>query len=324
MFDVISFGTATLDVFLRSPEMEIETDEPEKEICVRYGAKLEVNEIYFEIGGGGTNTAVTFQRQGLKAGCVVQIGDDFAGEKVITDLKKDQVDLSLIDIEKGIYTDFSTILWASDGGRTILVYRGQTRLEVKNVPWDKLEAPWFYISSLEGNLEIVSKLISSFPQAKIAWNPGRRELQQKEALLSLLPGITQFNVNKEEMMELLGTGAGGIEEILKKAQELPCQYVVITDDRKGSYLWDKKTASWLHAGIFEEAQRYETTGAGDAFGSGLVTGLIKGYSLEDCLRLGTANASSKVTKVGAKKGLLTEADLPNWPKEKLKIEKIFP
>ncbi len=323
MYDVISFGTATLDVFLRSPGMEVETDEPEKEICVRYGAKLEVNEIYFEIGGGGTNTAVTFAQPGLKAGCVVQIGDDFAGEKVITDLKMDNVSLDLLDIEKGIYTDFSTILWAPDGGRTILVYRGPTRLETKNVPWEKLLASWFYVSSLEGNLEIITRLVSSFPQTKIAWNPGGRELLQKEAVLALLPKITQFNVNKEEMEEFLGESKGSeINNLLKKAQELPCQYVVITDDRQGSYLWDRDSGSWRHCGIFEEAKRYESTGAGDAFGSGLVTGLIKGFPLEDCLWLGTANASSKVTKVGAKKGLLTKDNLVNWPKEKLKIEKI--
>lgn len=323
MFDVISFGTATLDVFLRSPEMKVEGIDDEKDICVRYGAKLEVNEIYFEIGGGGTNSAVTFARQGLKAACVVQIGDDFAGEKVISDLKKDNIDLSLIDIEKGIYTDYSNILWAPDGGRTILVYRGHTRLEAKNVAWDKLDTQWFYVSSLEGNLEVVLRLVSSFPQVKIALNPGGRELKQKEVLLSLLPKITQFNVNKEEMMEFLGIKEiKEIGELLREAKRLPCEYIVITDDRRGAYLWDKQNLAWYHSGIFEGSPRFETTGAGDSFGSGLVTGLIKGDTLQDSLYLASANASSVVSKVGAKKGILTAEDLKNWPKEKLKIEKM--
>ncbi len=322
MFDVISFGTATLDVFLRSPGMEVEGRDGDKEICFRYGAKLEVNEINFESGGGGTNSAFTFSRQGLKVGSVVQIGDDFAGQEILAGLTKEQIPTDLVNVQEGSYTDYSTILWASDGGRTILVYRGKTRLEVENVPWDKLEAEWFYVSSLEGNLEIVRKLTQ---EGKfVAWNPGGRELEQKNEVLQLLPGITQLNLNKEEMEKLVGENGRdvGIEGLLKKAQELPCEYIVITDDRRGAYFWEKATSVWWHAGIFEDSPRVETTGAGDAFGSGLVTGLIKKEPLDYCLYLASANASSVVSIVGAKKGILKTTDLQNWPKEKLNIEKM--
>jgi len=326
MFDVISFGTATFDVFLRSPEMEVEGSGSEKDICVRYGAKLEVNEIHFDYGGGGTNSAVTFARQGLNVACVVQVGDDSNSERIITDLKKERIYTDLIDVRQNTYTDYSTILWAQDGGRTILIYRGKTRLEVENVPWDKLDTEWFYVSSLEGNLEIIKNLIRQFSgkNCKIAWNPGARELKQKEELLKLLPGITVLNLNKEEMGELVGGvgEVGDIRELLIRAQELPCDYVVVTDDRRGAYLWDKKNLIWWHCGIFEDSPRYESTGAGDSFGSGLVTGLIKKESLDNCLYLASANASSVVTMVGAKKGILRVEDLKNWPKEKLRIEKI--
>ena len=326
MFDVITIGTATLDVFLRSPNLQVAEKEGEKDICVRYGAKLDVSEIYFESGGGGTNSAVTFARQGLKVASLVQMGGDFTGEKIIEDIKKEGVDIDLININNA-YTDYSTILWAPDGGRTVLVYRGKTKLEVQDVPWEKLETKWFYISSIEGNLNIVSKLQSfkiAESKVKIAWNPGGRELEQKEELIKLLPGITLINVNKEEMEELLGIDGKQLEidEILKKAQELPCEYVVITDDRRGAYLWDKTNNIWYHSGIYEDSPRYETTGAGDSFGSGLVSGFIKGNSLEDCLYLAAANASSVVAAVGAKKGIIRPQDLANWPREKLLIHRI--
>lgn len=113
-----------------------------------------------------------------------------------------------------------------------------------------------------------------------------------------------------------------MKELLSRAQELPCEYVVITDDRNGAYLWDKANATWWHSGIFEDCLRYETTGAGDSFGSGLVTGFIKEYPLADCLYFAAANASSVVSKVGAKAGILTTEGLKNWDKRKLKIEKI--
>jgi sugar/nucleoside kinase (ribokinase family) len=315
MFEVITFGAATFDVFLKSLGMQVGEKDGKKDICVRYGAKLEVNEIFFDYGGGGTNSAVTFSRQGLRTASVVQLGDDFFGQKIITDLQKEGVSTNLIDVQKG-YTDYSTILWAPDGGRTILVYRGKTKLEKQNITWDKLQANWFYVASLEGNLEIVENL-----SGKIAWNPGNRELKQKEKLISLLPKITLLNINKEEMEELLGK-AGEIKQLLKEAQNLPCEYIVITDDKNGAYLWEKKSSTWYHCGIFADSPRIETTGAGDSFGSGLVCGFAKEYSLEDCLYLASANASSVVGKIGAKQGILKPVDLKDWPKEKLLIEKL--
>ncbi|MBU2577835.1 carbohydrate kinase family protein [Patescibacteria group bacterium] len=324
MFNVISLGTATLDVFLRSTGLDVETQNGEKDICVSYGAKIEVNEINFESGGGGTNSAVTFARQGLKVASIVQIGDDFAGEKILTDLKKEGVDAGFVDIQKDNYTDYSTVLWVRDGGRTILIYRGKTKLEKASIPWESLETKWFYLSSLEGNLEIVKEIISRFPQSKIAWNPGSRELNQKEEVLSLLPQITQLNANKEEMEQLVNEGKPTeIKELLTLLQKLPCQYLVVTDDRRGSWVWEKEEAAWWHAGIYEKAPRLETTGAGDSFGSGLVVGLIKEQNIEDCLHLASANATSVVGQVGAKRGILRESELVNWTKEELQIKKIF-
>jgi ribokinase len=327
MFDVITFGSATLDVFLRSKEFEVDTVSGVKDICVRYGAKLEVDEIFFEIGGGATNAAFTFARQGLKTACISQIGKDFSGDKVYKDLTTEGINTDLLDIKKEITTDYGTIIWAGDGGRTVLIYRGNTRLEVGDVLWDKIESRWFYVGSLEGNLEIVERLanrLQTTDYGKITFNPGKRELQQRERLLTLLPKITLLNVNKEEMEQLLQVQSSKlkVQSLLKLAQELPCKYIAITDDLRGSYVWDRDSQQWWHAGIFEDMPRYETTGAGDAYGSGLVTGLIKGLEIKDCLFLAAANASSVVSKVGAKKGILYIDEIGRWKDKKIDITEI--
>lgn len=328
MYDVITFGSATLDVFLRSKELEVDTHSGVKDICVRYGAKLEVDDIFFETGGGATNAGFTFSRQGLKVACVAQIGGDFSGDMVIKDLEKEGITTDFLDIKKEITTDYGTILWAGDGGRTVLIYRGETRLEVEDVPWDKLESRWFYVGSLEGNIDIVERILGYCDTMilgnGVAWNPGARELQQREKVLELLPKITLLNVNKEEIQQLLviSDQQSEINEILQKAQELPCKYIAITDDVQGSYLWDRDNRKWWHAGIFKEMPRYETTGAGDAYGSGLVTGLIKGWEIKDCLLLAAANASSVVAQVGAKKGILRMDEVEKWRENTIDIREI--
>jgi sugar/nucleoside kinase (ribokinase family) len=50
------------------------------------------------------------------------------------------------------------------------------------------------------------------------------------------------------------------------------------------------------------------TGAGDAFGSGFVAGLINKEDLKDALRVGMVNAESVITKYGAKSGIIQ-----SWP-----------
>lgn len=326
MYDVISIGSATLDVFIRSKGLEVEREGVAKDICVRYGAKIPVDEIYFESGGGGTNSAVTFARQGLTAASIVKLADDFAGKKIIEDLGKEKVDTQFFVTEIGGMTDYSTILWAPDGGRTILVYRGKTRLEEKEIPFERLEAKWFYISSVEGNFEVIEKCAVHCMGggAKVAWNPGGNEIKQKETLSVMLDNITLLNLNKEEMEELLGNEDEKLEikKLLGKANELPCEYVVITDDKNGSYLHQRKTDYWWHCGIFEDVPRVETTGAGDSFGSGLVTGLIKGYSLDNCLKIASANASSVVNQVGAKKGILRAEEIEKWLNKNILMERL--
>jgi len=326
MYDVISIGSATLDVFIRSKGLEIEREGGVKDICVRYGAKILVDELYFESGGGGTNSAVTFARQGLKVASVVKLADDFAGRKIKEDLEKEGVETGFIVKDLAEITDYSTVLWAPDGGRTILVYRGNTRLEESEIPFDQLATKWFYISSVEGNFNVIEKCVAHCLGGgiKIAWNPGGNELKQKEVLSVLLDDITVLNLNKEEMGELVGIVGeiGDIREVLKKAQELPCEYVVITDDRNGSYLRKKGEKVWWHCGIFEEIPRLETTGAGDAFGSGLVTGIIKGFSEADCLKLASANAGLVVSQVGAKKGILRTEETEKWLKEDILMERL--
>lgn len=325
MYDVISIGSATLDVFIRSKGLEIEREGGAKDICVRYGAKIPVDELYFESGGGGTNTAVTFTRQDLKTASIVKLADDFSGKKIKEDLEKEGVDTQFIvkDVEE--MTDYSTILWAPDGGRTILVYRGKTKLEENEIPFDLLETKWFYLSSVEGNFNVIEKCVAHCLGSgiKIAWNPGGNELKQKDVLSVMLDDITLLNLNKEEMGELIGMGENfEIKELLKKAWELPCEYVAITDDRNGSYLRKKGENLWWHCGIYEEIPRVETTGAGDAFGSGLVTGIIKGFSEEDSLKLASANAGLVVSQVGAKKGILRATETEKWLSKEIFVESI--
>jgi sugar/nucleoside kinase (ribokinase family) len=57
----------------------------------------------------------------------------------------------------------------------------------------------------------------------------------------------------------------------------------------------------------------ESTGAGDAFGSGLVAGLLNGWDLQTSSALAKANAESVIQHTGAKQGLLSADQLDQLP-----------
>jgi len=321
MFDVVSVGSATLDVFIKSPDLrllktrEVFTGEA---IMVPYGAKCEVEQLVVASGGGGTNTAVSFTRLGLKSSVLARCGWDFAGRLVRRELKKEKVDDSLlIQLEKE-ETDYSTILIGPDGGQTILVYRGGTRLEESFVNWRRLRARWFCISSLEGNLNLLAKLIefARKNKIKIAVNPGKREIEQREKLLPLLVNVDLLVINQQEAAKLVKKEYFN-PELFEKTALVTDGLVVVTRGKQGACLFDREDNLLVSDGF--EVEMVDATGAGDGFFSGLTAGLINDWPLEKALKLGAAVGAAVVREIGAKAGLLYQKNVHNWLQRPLKM-----
>lgn len=316
MYDVITIGGATLDVFLHCPEMEHVEIKGKIKIALPHGQKVEVGSALFETGGGATNTATTFSRQGLKTAVLAKVGDDFAGEKVMTQLEKEHVDTSLVVKDPNDTTDFATIIWKNGAGNVLLVARGNGRLESAQIPWDRLSTSWFYLSSIEGNLAVVKELVDKNADVKTAWNPGTLELSQPEMIREVLPSITLLILNRKEASLLTKTSTTEIHSLLSEVSHLPPSMKLITDGHNGSYFHDGK--KWTKSAAYQ-VDRVETTGAGDAYGSAFVSGLIKGLTTEETLKLAAANAASVVMHPGAKAGILTEKQDKEWKDKDLEI-----
>lgn len=320
-YDIISIGSATLDVFLKSTDFKLmKTDEvfTGEALLVPYGSKNEVNQLLVQSGGGGTNTAVGFSRLGLKTAVLARCGHNFAAKIVRGELKKEKVGLSLLCQLKGDETDYSTILVGHDGGRSILVYRGGTRLEEKLIPWKKLQSKWFYISSLEGNLDLLEKLLKFADEKgiKTAVNPGRKELEQKEKLLEVLNRAEVVILNREEAARLTGLTIAD-EKIYPALAAKVKEMAVVTNGANGVVLYTREDKKLVSNGFKVKAE--DSTGAGDGFGCGLIAGLALGWEIEESLKLGVCNGASVVTLMGAKTGLLYTSKVEEWLKKPLEM-----
>jgi sugar/nucleoside kinase (ribokinase family) len=302
---ILSIGAAVQDVFLsQSDEFKPVTDETLHEQVMRLemGAKADVNKIVFSTGGGATNAAVTFARQGLHAVFMGTIGHDPAGQAVINDLDDESVDTTHVSYSKTLNTGYSVLLLAPNGERTILTYRGaSTHYNIHNFDLDDVQADWLYVSTVAGQVGILSKI---FHQArengiKIFFNPGKGELKQLDKLKALLSDVDVLSVNKEEAQQIVHGETS--EELVRHALAY-VNTVIVSDGPRGVVASDGKTI--VKAGMYQDVKVADRTGAGDAFGSGFLSQWVQGKSLKDSIIFASANSTSVVTKIGAKKGIL--------------------
>lgn len=318
---ILSIGAAVQDVFLsHSDEFKPVSDKTLHEQVMRLemGAKADVNRINFSTGGGATNAAVTFARQGIHSAFMGTIGHDPAGQAVLDDLDKENVDTTHVSYSTKLNTGYSVLLLAPNGERTILTYRGaSTHYEERHFSLDGIDADWLYVSNVAGQMNILNKLFHQARQKKIKifFNPGKNELKQKEKLKSLLEDVDVLSVNKEEMQQIVHGETS--EELVRHAINL-VPVAIVSDGPRGVVASDGQTI--VNAGMYEDVKVVDRTGAGDAFGSGFLSQWSQGKSLKDAIVFASANSTSVVTKIGAKAGILHKgAHLHDMPLHEEKV-----
>src|SRR3989338_8563394 len=192
--------------------------------------------------------------------------------------------------------------------RSILEYLGAShRLTKEDIPFDKIKADWFYISSLSGESHKIFEPLVNFAyenKIKMTVNPGKTQL--KEGLAALRSLLNKIDFQKEK-------------EIFQKLDEWVDGLVVMTKGPKGVVASDGKN---LYSAGIPESDFIDRTGAGDAFGSAFVAGWIDKQDITHAIQLGTANATSCLQEMGATKGLLKKSEWGPWPKVEVRVSKI--
>lgn len=291
-FDVICFGSATIDVF-------VNTDLREKDNLVSYpvGSKILIKNLKFDIGGGGTNTATAFSRLGFKTGYLGKIGSDNNGKEILKLLRKEGI-VFLGKIGKEL-TGYSIILDSREHDRTILTYKGiNDELSLEEFDYKILETNWLYFSSLLGKSFETQKRLAKFfinKGAKLAFNPS--EYLIKNYNINEILRLTSILILNKEEAQLLTRE----KDLLSGLNKLGSKTVVITNKDKLISCYDGKKKYFLKPHKIKVVER---TGAGDAFASGFVAGFMKNKPILECLKFGLKESESVIQHFGAKNNLL--------------------
>ena len=333
MYDVITIGTASLDVFLRVKNFKAS----QKFLTLPLGEKIEVTDFNISSGGGATNCAITFKRLGFKTLAVFEVGEDPFSDFITNELKKEKVDLS-VSLNKKLPTAYSTVLVDENGERVILVKRGAAQdLTLAEIPFRKYQAKWLYLAPGNISFEAIKKLVFYYKKAgtKIALNPSKAQitlgLKKLEPILKICEVVI---LNKEEGSYLTGIPLKNSDKIFKTLDNLVEGILILTDGKNGAEVSDSH--HFWKAGIFKNKKVIDRTGAGDAFGSAFVSGLmiknencLKGKcdisNINYALRLASANSTSVVESLGAKIGILTKTQFEKdkrWDNLKIETKKL--
>ncbi|MFH1656770.1 MAG: carbohydrate kinase family protein [Candidatus Nealsonbacteria bacterium] len=313
MYDIITFGSATWDIFMKTDKFQVVKNKSfitGKGLCLSLGSKINIDQIAFSSGGGGTNSAVTFANQGFKTAYSGMVGNDIGGDKIIDELKGNNVDTKFI-VKTSIKSTNHSVVLSDKGKRTILVYRGASELLSKrDIQWNKLKTKWFYLAPLSGMLAGFSKDIVDFAhknKIKVAFNPGTTQLSLSSKILKeILEKVDILILNQEEASLLTGIPFEKEKEIFKKIDQICPGIAIMTKGNNGVVVSDGKNiykAKPLKIKVVDE------TGAGDSFSAGFVTGFINsGGDIESAIQFGIANANACLSGLGSKSNLLKKGD----------------
>ena len=328
MSDIITIGSATMDVFVECDDANIVSvrtkDRKSEFMSYPYGSKIEITDFATQVGGGGVNTATNFANLGYNTGAIFKVGDDIYSRGIFKFFEDKNVDLSSVVQDKNDTTGFSIILTSFEGDRTVLAHRGaNAHLKESEINFEAIKnAKFLYIAPLNGESNKVLDDIVNFAKENntyVCFNAGSTGIKKGyNVLKGILESAQIVVMNKEEAS--LATGIQlrpdtrdekfseqlihpDLKAMFNKLKVADYQVIVITDGGAGAYAYNGK--QYFYCPCFEGPVT-STLGAGDAFASTFCASLHKfERDIEKSLIAASINSAGVVSQFGATAGLLT-------------------
>jgi sugar/nucleoside kinase (ribokinase family) len=289
------------------------------------------------IGGSASITAVVAARLGLRVALVAAIGTDPAGEFMLASLAAERVDTSAMVIRPDLPTGM-TVALSRGGDRAILTSPGAIgSLTASQVPAELLaRTRHLHVSSyflLERSLGPgLAALFAAAREDNVTtsldtnWDPA--QAWGGDQLRAVLANTDLLLPNETEALHI--SGAASLDSAIL-ALTAAGPRVVVKLGARGALAADGRQAHWVrpppargHQGDkgdhgekgdqgdkgdkSEKADKrdekdedggiVDTTGAGDCFNAGLITGLRRGMELPEAAALGCAVAAASIRAVG--------------------------
>jgi sugar/nucleoside kinase (ribokinase family) len=260
-------------------------------------------------GGNVCNAGAALASLGLKVGAAGFVGRDLLGGALLERMRQAGLDTSAVAAEASAQTS-STIVAVEPGGERCFFHVPGVSVRLDAAAFRRC-LPLFsqcailligyfgLLPRLTPELPmLLAELRRAAPRLKIALDTVNPPASPN-LLAPILPHLDVFAPSRIEAAAL--TGEQKPERMVAAfRRHMKCGLLGIKLDAEGCYLDDGSRAALIPA---YKVQVVDTTGAGDTWFGGLLTGLHKGLPLEQMGRLANRVAADCCTAIGANAGL---------------------
>ena len=261
-------------------------------------------------GGCAMSAGIDMAKIGIKTAVLGKIGADSFGEFQKNALVEYGVGVDGIAVDPKTQTSASIVLSASSGERTFLHCVGANgTFCLDDVNWDVIAdsrivfvAGTMLMDAFDGKpcAEVLKKCkeMGKITVLDTAWDSQGRWMKVLEPCM---PYIDVFLPSIDEAAELAGTR--DLDAIADFFFSKGVKQVAIKNGKHGCYLRESADAKPVLLPTYTKAPVVDTTGAGDSFCAGFITGLAKGMTFEECGAFANAVGTFCVSAKGATTGI---------------------
>ena len=264
------------------------------------------SEIKFSAGGCAVNTGINLKNLGLDVGVAAAIGNDKNGKYILEELKKKKIYTETL-VKKKINTAYTFAMISSEGKRRYLTNWGANDYfldtDIKDSTLKKYGlihlCGTFAMKSFDGRS--TAKLLKRAKKLNLVtcmdtiYND---KVDCVSLLKSSIPHLDIFFPSYEEA--ILISGFKSIKKNMDFLKKFKIPIVGIKMGEQGSIV-SQNNLTFLCPSF--KIPVVDTSGAGDAFMSGLIFSIVKKLSIEESIIFATACAALSVGQMGANEGI---------------------
>ncbi|MFP3155487.1 ribokinase [Lachnospiraceae bacterium ZAX-1] len=280
MSKVLNFGSLNYDYVYRV------------ESFLKAGETKDSLDLHTFLGGKGLNQSIALSRAGVQVYHAGFVGED--GKEILDFLNMNKVDTSYIHTVEG-QSGHTMIQVDAKGENCILLYGGANQKNTKQYVDEVLDnfgnGDYLVLQNEVNCLEyIIDKAYEK--EMFIILNPSPYNYKLEKCNLEK---VSLLFINEIEGKQL--TGEEEICNILEAIQEKYAELKIVLTLGENGVVYCEQEKQWKQPAVAVEV--VDTTAAGDTFTGYFISGLIKGLSIEENLRISTKASTLAIGKNGA-------------------------
>ena len=295
------------------------------------GTKIDdVQNFSTHLGGSAANTCVALSKLNVASDLVTCVSDDAIGNYIFKKLDDFNIGKKFCRrIDKKFQTQIAVVETILENNQSILYRNNSCDLQLDQSDIERINFEDFssvFISgvtlssnpsrdavflAVEKATALKLPLIIDLDYRPYNWESDEKKSEVYKNIMKEMDVI----IGNDLEFNIADNSSDGLKLAQTLIQKKP-SIIIYKMGEKGSKVYTKDSEQDF--GIYN-VQAIKPTGAGDAFNGGFLSSLYQGFSLEDSVKRGSANAAIVVTKVGCSSAMPNLEELNQFIKQKEEI-----